>query len=97
MTKSDALFTLVLTAQDEKGGREVMYLNSMSARDGSHAQTPRSLPRISPLSGRDCRSRRAVAEQGPACAVCKHLNSQSPSHPVDPPDTQSLANIHTRT
>lgn len=31
MTKSDALFTLVLTAQDEKGGREVMYLNSMSA------------------------------------------------------------------
>lgn len=43
MTKSDALFTLVLTAQDEKRGREVMYLNSMSARPWSCAD-PRSLP-----------------------------------------------------
>lgn len=67
MTKLDALFTLDLIAEKEKGGREVMYLNSMIALGQSHAQTQDPYPRISPLSGRDCCSRRAV--QGPACAV----------------------------
>lgn len=48
MAKSDALFTLDLIAEEEKGGREVMYLNSMMALDESHAQDPRSLPTYKP-------------------------------------------------
>lgn len=59
-----------------------MYLKSMGARDESHVQTPRSLPRIRPLDGRDCCSRHAV--QGRACAVCKHHNSQLSCHPGQP-------------
>ena len=39
MTKSDALSTPFSSSKTRKGGREVMYLNSMSAWDGSHAQT----------------------------------------------------------
>lgn len=44
-----------------------MYLKSMGAWDESHVQTPRSLSRIRPPSGRDCCSRGTV--QGRACAV----------------------------
>lgn len=54
MTKSDALSTLDVAARDKKGGREVMYLSSVSARDGGHAQTQDPYRvRASPLGGGD--------------------------------------------